>query len=133
MPTAETQEYLCVEEATDEEVSAGQEAPALRTELPFSLRVALPVAACLVISGLAAITLLPNQAPMTAKPSIAIRRWEEDLKSTQCGMMENNTEYVEYSGWGKSLDHVPGPEMCCAFCQIATSYLSERRLKDPTI
>ena len=24
---------------------------------------------------------------------------------------------VEYSGWGTNLDHIPDPDMCCAFCQ----------------
>lgn len=28
---------------------------------------------------------------------------------------------VEFSGWGTNLDHIPSPDMCCAFCQAGVS------------
>jgi len=109
------QEYLNIEEATDEDAAAGQDTPVHRSHL--SVKVALPAGAALVIAALATLALLPRQALRAGTPAIAIRRWEEDLQSTQCGVMENNTDYVEYSGWGTNMDHIPGPDMCCAFCQ----------------
>eukprot|EP00439_Symbiodinium_sp_Y106_P050672 s4871_g6.t1 len=94
----ELSEYLNIEEATDDDAAAGQDwdTPVHRSHL--SVKVALPAGAALVIAALATLALLPRQALRAGTPAIAIRRWEEDLQSTQCGVMENNTDYVEYSG-----------------------------------
>jgi len=44
-------------------------------------------------------------------------KFEQSSAPSQCGRFDYDTNYVEYSGWGKGLDHIPTPEMCCAFCQ----------------
>ncbi|CAK9053681.1 Apple domain-containing protein [Durusdinium trenchii] len=49
--------------------------------------------------------------------AIAKYWWDSSEASGQCGNMEKNLDYVEYSGWGTNLDHIPDPDMCCAFCQ----------------
>ncbi|CAJ1413855.1 unnamed protein product, partial [Effrenium voratum] len=80
----------------------------------------LPRKAVLLLAGVCALCAAAaffNTKVARSNARHAIAKWDGDLSSSQCGHMENNTDYVEFSGWGTNLDHIPSPDMCCAFCQ----------------
>mmetsp|Transcript_59697 Transcript_59697/g.155289 ORF Transcript_59697/g.155289 Transcript_59697/m.155289 type:complete len:581 (+) Transcript_59697:64-1806(+) len=49
----------------------------------------------------------------------------------RCGKKDEDTDYVLWGPqWGKSLDHIPDPEMCCAMCQGVPQCQSWTWIKD---
>jgi len=78
---------------------------------------ALSIAAvCGVILVIACVFRVDKVQRSQASESME-KLWDQKDASGQCGLMEKDMDYVEYSGWGKNLDHIPDPDMCCAFCQ----------------
>eukprot|EP00435_Cladocopium_sp_Y103_P010412 s1035_g2.t1 len=84
----------------------------LWTHMSKALSIAAVCGVILVIACVFRVDKVPH-----SQASESMEKWDQSDASGQCGLMEKNLDYVEYSGWGKNLDHIPDPDMCCAFCQ----------------
>eukprot|EP00440_Ansanella_granifera_P006103 gb/GFBE01006619.1/.p1 GENE.gb/GFBE01006619.1/~~gb/GFBE01006619.1/.p1 ORF type:complete len:422 (+),score=80.39 gb/GFBE01006619.1/:1-1266(+) len=104
-------EYLNIEDRSSDEAES---------EVPVPTRKFGRGAAASVLAGLGLVAAATYAGRWKVIGNSEVESYilgEYDVSNSQCGTIDNNTDYVDYSGWGKSLDHIPDPEMCCAFCQ----------------
>lgn len=93
----------------DVESDGSQAASRMSTLSKF--RVLPPV---LLLASIATVLLIPPSRWLLRSAG----RFEDKYEfPSQCGLIDNNTDYTVAEAWGYSYDHIPNPEMCCAMCQ----------------
>lgn len=94
-----------------------ESAPLLLEEPPITTRVwsrRIGIGATLFLLG--AVGLLGHNSQHLRLRRGALQGLQVKYES-QCGLVEEDTDYEIAEPWGYGMDHIPTAEMCCALCQ----------------